>query len=129
MRVFEKKLNENTLMNLVADFKTCNHCGSYIERLNCDEIRVICLVCLKKLGIVNEFCWNCEKKWMSPNSVYDCGNACCTDKKIEALQNCKYIYLSSYSNDRIPSIRACVTCGMLVEHNSVGCKNSKPLKT
>ena len=60
------------------------------------------------------------------NVKKQCGQANCLSKQIEVLSKCKMIRLKSCNSiNEIPSIRACITCGELVEHNSEACKNGK----
>ena len=47
------------------------------------------------------------------------------NKSLQVLAECKFIKLESCASDlpRVPSIRACPTCGKLVEHTGAMCKN------
>lgn len=124
---FEKSLSENSLKNFV-DFKQCPRCKSFIERLNLNNLRVKCTLCTKMSRRTYEFCWQCEREWINPSSVTadtTCGREnCFYQKDLFILSNCKFIKLSRCTNlPDIPSIRACPTCGKLIEHNGAACKN------
>jgi len=124
---FEKSLSENSLKNFV-DFKQCPRCKSFIERLNLNNLRVKCTLCTKMSRRNYEFCWQCEREWnytCNNQSSTTCGRENCVfQKDLVILSNCKLIKLSGCSNlPPIPSIRACPSCGQLVEHNGAACKN------
>ncbi|CAF1109162.1 unnamed protein product, partial [Brachionus calyciflorus] len=117
---FEEKLNDNLAKNL--SLKQCPNCDSYIENQN-GQLKIVCLWC-EKNGLNFKFCWQCENKWLNLSSDKNCGNFECSNKDLEALKNCKFIELSSCKGlGLIPTLRACPTCGKLVEHNGQGCKN------
>jgi hypothetical protein len=129
---FEKSLSENSLKAHV-DFKQCPRCRSFIERLNSSNLRVKCTICSKILSRNYEFCWQCEREWdctilnggLMCNEKTTCGKSDChSEKDIEILSKCNSINLTSCTNLKdIPSLRACPTCGKLIEHNGVACKN------
>jgi len=124
---FEKKLSVNSLKTHV-DLKQCPNCNSFVERLNLNNLRVKCTLCSKLLKKSYEFCWQCEREWTNPTSVTadtTCGREnCFYQKDLFILSNCKFIKLSRCTNlPDIPSIRACPTCGKLIEHNGAACKN------
>ena len=123
---FEKKLSENSLKTYV-DFKQCPNCSSFVERLDANNLRVKCTLCSRLLKKSYEFCWQCEREWTVPIATANltCGRENCLHQKdLVILANCKFIKLSSCSSlPDMPSIRACPTCGKLIEHNGAACKN------
>jgi hypothetical protein len=127
---FEKKINLNFLKNNL-DYKECLKCKSLIERIDLTTVRTSCLVCEKVLKVRYEFCWNCERSWPlnmedNNNKYMQCGRINCISKQCEVLFNCKFIKLKSCPNiPEIPSIRACVRCGKLIEHTAEACKNGR----
>ena len=134
---FEKKLNQNFL-KLTFDYKECPECKSLIERTDMSTLRVKCLICEKIFEKDYEFCWNCEQRWPYLNDYMDrtfrifcqvdtkktCGRRDCLSKHIEVLAKCKYVRFKNCPDlGLLPSIRACVTCGELIEHTTEMCKN------
>ena len=123
---FEKKLSENAATSFV-DYKECPNCRSFVERKEFDNLRVVCTVCplLKKKTF--EFCWQCDKEWTVPirKAADTCGRENCVNKALQVLADCKLIKLESCENEMpfIPSIRACITCGLICEHAGSKCKN------
>lgn len=76
------------------------------------------------MGRTYQFCWQCMREWEGPGPRSDhCGNPGCTNPDIEKLAKCRDIKLPAVNNVSCPSMRACPTCGNLVEHDTTGCKN------
>lgn len=124
MDIFEKKLSENAAKSL-TDYKECPNCRSFVERIDVNNLRVTCSIC-KLNGKNYNFCWQCEREWtvLIEKAKFTCGRDKCLNKGLEALANCKLIKLPGCQDlPIIPSIRACPTCGNIVEHNSLACKN------
>jgi len=123
---FEKKLSENSLKTYV-DVKQCPNCSSFVERLDPNNLRVKCTLCSRLLKKSYKFCWQCEREWTVPitTAKLTCGRENCVyQKDLVILSNCKFIKLSNCSSlPEMPSIRACPTCGKLIEHNGAACKN------
>ncbi|XP_050961163.1 E3 ubiquitin-protein ligase RNF19B-like [Labeo rohita] len=122
-RSFEEKLGTNTVKNLV-DFRVCPGCSTFVERLDVSNLCVECPVCTEKTGDSYEFCWNCLREWKGSHNRADrCGNVGCTiDKKL--LKDCPMISLTYFQNEvECPKIRACTSCGVLIEHTNEGCNN------
>ncbi|KTF86843.1 hypothetical protein cypCar_00035079 [Cyprinus carpio] len=120
---FEEKLGTNTVKNLF-DFRVCPGCSTFVERLDVSNLCVECPVCTEKTGNSYEFCWNCLREWKgSQNRAERCGNVGCTiDKKL--LKDCPMISLTYFENKvQCPNIRACTSCGVLIEHTNDGCNN------
>jgi hypothetical protein len=120
---FEIKLSENAAEK-ICDFKKCPNCQSFVERTNCNDLKTVCSVCLVLTKKNFEFCWQCEQKWVvsTINQQTDtCGRVNCINKNLQALAKCKLIQLGNILKN--PSIRACITCGFLIEHDGTNCKN------
>jgi hypothetical protein len=120
---FEIKLSENAA-DKIFDYKKCPNCQSFVERTDCNDLKTVCSVCLVLTQQIFEFCWQCENKWIetTTNKQKDtCGRLNCINKKLQALAECKLIQLGNIP--QIPSIRACTTCGFLIEHDGTNCKN------
>lgn len=103
----------------------CPGCSTFVERTNVSNLSVECSICTTRTGRTYEFCWQCLKPWKGPRPRADqCDNEGCS-KDLQLLKNCEMITLKSVKNIRVPSIRACPTCGTLIEHNTEKCKNIK----
>lgn len=62
------------------------------------------------------------REWKGPGPHADrCGNVGCTDHQ-KLLKDCPMITLKSVQNVQCPAIRACISCGILIEHNNKGYK-------
>lgn len=120
---FERKLNEN-FINSNKNIKQCSRCNSFIERTDMTTLKVRCLICKKDEPY---FCWQCEEPWpkVQKDSPITCGSFKCNNQNLEILANCILISPSDDKRFIFPSIRACINCGKLLEHNSTGCKNIK----
>lgn len=124
---FEEQLGTNTAKKIV-DFRDCPGCGTFIERSDLSNLCVECSVCTMNSGRIYEFCWRCERVWKGPRPRADrCGNVGCKRSDQELLRDCPMVTLRSVvyrgTNDCVqcPAIRACPSCGVLIEHNE-GCK-------
>jgi hypothetical protein len=117
---FEAKLNEIYAKSVYL--KQCPKCECYTQK-EIESKKIECLNC-KKSGICFRFCWECDQEWLDLSSSERCGNYSCSNKELDALKNCIFISLPGCPGlGQIPSLRACPTCGKLVEHNGQGCKN------
>ena len=116
---FEIKISENYLRK-AAGMQECPKCRTYCERRCRKDIRVICPVCTKKNKNLYEFCWYCLKTWLG-SGTKECGNHSCTgeDPRLRILKTCPKKSVVGVSN--CPAVRACPTCGLLIEHTSA-CK-------
>ncbi|KAL2079329.1 hypothetical protein ACEWY4_025073 [Coilia grayii] len=119
---------EETMAMLAAaeycEYKTCPGCESFVERLDLTNLSVHCKICTAERGRVFEFCWQCEKTWRGPAPRSDrCDNEGCTNPDVERLAHCRTLTLPEVRNVLCPSLRACPTCGCIVEHDTTGCKN------
>ncbi|XP_067378766.1 probable E3 ubiquitin-protein ligase RNF144A-A [Channa argus] len=124
MEYFEKNIIFNA-MRQCSDTKICPECKSSVERMDISNLNVRCTVCILKKGEIYEFCWQCLRKWKGPAPRSDrCGNPGCTNESLETLQNCPDINLKYVEGvTACPSIRACPTCGILLERDKKRCKN------
>nr|XP_033465066.1 ubiquitin carboxyl-terminal hydrolase 47-like [Epinephelus lanceolatus] len=120
---FESKIFSNTGESYL-DVKVCPGCQSRVMRTDLHDLSVQCPVCTARRRRAYLFCWQCLKKWKGPAPRSDrCGNADCQDP-LEILRNCPDITFKDVEGvTGCPSIRACPTCGVLVEHNRTYCKN------
>ncbi|XP_062902036.1 uncharacterized protein DDB_G0292642-like isoform X5 [Mobula hypostoma] len=126
LSVEERQLFEEKLATLAAssycEYKQCPRCGSYVERKDETNISVTCSICTANDGIPFEFCWQCMKKWKGPGPRSDkCDNEECINVQLETLKNCDTKTLPDSNIQNCPIIRACPTCGLLIEHKDM-CK-------
>ncbi|XP_062943116.1 E3 ubiquitin-protein ligase RNF217-like [Cynocephalus volans] len=120
-RDFEQKLALFAL-RLYCDFKECPGCKSFVERKDQTSLRVLCTICTSTQGKDYEFCWQCLKAWKGPGtSSVRCGNEGCRDQILHVLATCATKDLPGSEVRDCPSIRACPTCGLLIEHKKM-CK-------
>ena len=95
----------------------CPGCTSYCERINELKKCVVCRHCSNKKGKQFHFCWDCKREWLGSVSNKDCGNDKCNLEEI--LENLKAAPLKEIAylgGLKAPSMRACPTCGTLIEH-------------
>ncbi|XP_017327077.1 E3 ubiquitin-protein ligase RNF19B [Ictalurus punctatus] len=119
---------EETMAELAAakycEYNQCPSCSSYVERQDLTNLCVLCTICSADSGKRFEFCWQCLNTWKGPAPRSDkCDNSGCINDKLEKLVKCEDIILPQVQNLKCPSLRACPTCGNLVEHDTSGCKN------
>ncbi|XP_048460761.1 uncharacterized protein DDB_G0292642-like isoform X2 [Rhincodon typus] len=105
---FEKK---------IATLAACPGCGSCVERNNLTNLCVFCPICMRENGKSYQFCWQCMKEWKGCAPRSDrCDNVGCTNVQLDTLQNCGTKTLPYSNIPNCPEIRACPTCGLLIEH-------------
>ncbi|XP_067898177.1 uncharacterized protein si:ch211-212k18.15 [Heterodontus francisci] len=124
----EQQYFEETVAVLAAaeycEYKSCPGCGTFVERTDLSNLSVHCIICTAEKGSVAQFCWQCMKPWKGPGPRSDrCDNEGCTNLELDTLRNCPLVNLAETVVKNCPSIRACPTCGKLLEHNLRGCKN------
>ncbi|KAI5104234.1 hypothetical protein C0J45_5860, partial [Silurus meridionalis] len=120
---FEEKMAELAAAKY-CEYNQCPGCNSYVERQDLTNLCVRCIVCTADSGKRYEFCWQCLKIWKGPAPRSDkCENSGCVNQKLEKLLKCENIILPQVQNLKCPALRACPTCGNLVEHDTTGCKN------
>ncbi|KAJ1090223.1 hypothetical protein NDU88_003358 [Pleurodeles waltl] len=118
---FEEKL-ATMASKQSCQYKECPVCRSLVERRDKSNLRVFCTICRAKKGTNYEFCWQCLRPWKGDSSSsVGCGRKSCKDHNLVVLQKCKVIDLPESGIKGCPSIRACPTCGLLIEHKSM-CK-------
>uniref|UniRef100_A0A8C5CF32 Putative E3 ubiquitin-protein ligase ARI6 n=2 Tax=Gadus morhua TaxID=8049 RepID=A0A8C5CF32_GADMO len=117
---------EKELACIVAPkFKACPGCKTYVERQALDNLCFQCTICKESNKPTKQFCWQCLRPWKGRAPRSDsCDNDDCSDKVLDLLKGCDTMTLSQVPGvGPCPSIRACPTCGMKVEHNQKACKN------
>ncbi|XP_064198314.1 E3 ubiquitin-protein ligase RNF19B [Anguilla rostrata] len=125
----EQRHFEVTLAALAAaeycECKTCPGCQTSVERKDLSNLCVQCTVCTAETGRLYQFCWQCLQSWKGPGPRSDrCDNQGCTNKELELLKRCPTMSLPQVPGVvDCPSLRACPTCGLLLEHDRSGCKN------
>ncbi|OWF38824.1 E3 ubiquitin-protein ligase dbl4-like [Mizuhopecten yessoensis] len=121
--LFEMKLSKNSLIKM-KDVQECPFCRSLAVRENVKNDRVRCINCCQTNPENAEFCWQCLRPWLTTNSNY-CGNlSCSTASGPKATQAILTTCVSKVMGDfkrTSPTVRACPSCSVLVEHTS-GCK-------
>ncbi|CAL8241629.1 unnamed protein product [Merluccius merluccius] len=129
LTVDEMQQFEESLARLAAtefcDFKACPGCRTNVERANENNLCFNCTICQASGKPTRQFCWQCLKPWKGRAPRTDrCDNDGCVNHDLVLLKNCGTILLSQVQGvGPCPSIRACPTCGMKVEHDKTGCKN------
>lgn len=120
---FEKKMFSNS--KDVFDVKSCPGCKSSVLRTDFSNLCTKCTVCTADLNRTFTFCWQCLREWKGPSPRSNrCENHGCINKSLETLRKCPDITFQNVEGiTGCPSIRACPTCGFLVEHDTTGCKN------
>ncbi|XP_075948753.1 uncharacterized protein LOC142950942 isoform X2 [Anarhichas minor] len=104
-------------------FEECPGCKSRVVRTDLNNQSVQCTVCTARRGRTYTFCWQCLKEWRGLTWSGDCGNDDCHNP-LEILKSCPDITFKDVRGvTGCPSVRACPTCGLLVEHNTTKCKN------
>ncbi|XP_051285274.1 uncharacterized protein LOC127379560 [Dicentrarchus labrax] len=124
VKYFEKQLFSRAARDYL-DAKFCPGCRSYVVRTDQNNLRVCCTVCTAAKNEAFSFCWQCLKEWKHPSPYSDrCANAGCVNKSQEILRTCPDITFKDVRGvTGCPSVRACPTCGLLLEHNKTKCKN------
>ncbi|XP_055502431.1 uncharacterized protein LOC129703753 isoform X4 [Leucoraja erinacea] len=120
-QVFEEKL---TLLSAgkYCEYKQCPRCDSCVERKDLTNLAVDCSICMANDDSPFEFCWQCLLEWEGPAPRSDrCDNIHCTNVHLQVLENCGRKNLSASNVQSCPKVRACPTCGMIIEHKDM-CK-------
>ncbi|KAM3591088.1 uncharacterized protein V6R79_022098 [Siganus canaliculatus] len=120
---FETKLFSNAAKNHL-NIKQCPGCTSHVLRADPSNLNVECPKCTAEKKRSYRFCWQCLKEWKGPGPCSGhCGNEDCVSP-LEILKNCPDIVFDSIKGvTGCPSVRACPTCGLLVEHDKTHCKH------
>ncbi|XP_067851562.1 probable E3 ubiquitin-protein ligase RNF144A-A [Heptranchias perlo] len=122
----EQQYFEEKVATLAAakycEYKWCPECKSCVERKDLTNLSVRCRICTVGKGKFYEFCWQCLKEWKGRAPRSDrCDNEGCTNIQLQTLKNCDTKVLSYSKILNCPKIRACPTCGLLLEHKAM-CK-------
>ncbi|XP_029310923.1 uncharacterized protein LOC115023805 [Cottoperca gobio] len=129
LSVEEMQHFEETIALLAAadycEMQLCPQCKTSVERKDLSNLCVQCFVCKADQKKTYQFCWQCQREWKGPGPRSDrCGNDDCMNRDLQLLQTCKIISLPAVKGvTACPSVRACPTCGMKVEHSRQYCKN------
>ncbi|KAK9951830.1 hypothetical protein ABG768_017705, partial [Culter alburnus] len=120
---FEETLANNATRKII-DIKNCPGCDWLIERSDSSNLSVQCTICSVKNKEAFHFCWQCLREWKGHQPRSDrCDNDGCSNKELDLLRDCATVILQDAGNIECPAVRACPTCGMLIEHNTEKCKN------
>ncbi|XP_008426238.1 E3 ubiquitin-protein ligase RNF19A-like [Poecilia reticulata] len=105
--------------------RKCPGCKSSVVKQDELNLCVGCTACTKKRGRPYEFCWQCQRKWKGPKPRSDrCENDGCSNTALQTLRICPEIVFDTvWGISGCPSIRACPTCGSLLEHKRNHCKH------
>ncbi|XP_039465609.1 probable E3 ubiquitin-protein ligase RNF144A-A isoform X2 [Oreochromis aureus] len=121
---FRKTLEFNAARQMLI-IRFCPSCGSAVTRENESDLNVLCKKCTAVKGQPFEFCWQCLREWKGARPRKDrCGNRGCCNQSLKTLKECPDIIFDSVKGvNGCPSVRACPTCGLLVEHSKRHCKS------
>ncbi|XP_041840515.1 E3 ubiquitin-protein ligase RNF19B-like isoform X1 [Melanotaenia boesemani] len=121
----EKEYFEKTMALNAVETTSCPRCKSSVVRHNTFNLRVCCNVCRAKTGRIYAFCWQCMREWKGPQPRSDhCENDGCNNLSLQTLRSCPDINFTCVKGvTGCPSIRACPTCGCLLEHLNTNCKH------
>uniref|UniRef100_A0A3Q3WW68 RING-type domain-containing protein n=1 Tax=Mola mola TaxID=94237 RepID=A0A3Q3WW68_MOLML len=124
MQYFEENIARMAAAEF-CEFKMCPGCKTYVEREDPGNLNVECTICKADMKTDYQFCWQCLKPWKGPAPRSDCcSNNGCINPNLELLKSCVTTALPQVMGvASCPSIRACPTCGQVVEHDKTGCKN------
>ncbi|XP_059211302.1 uncharacterized protein DDB_G0292642-like [Centropristis striata] len=129
LSVEEMQHFEETMACLAAagyfEIQPCPQCKTKVERKDLGNLCVRCTICSADQKKTYQFCWQCQREWKGPGPRSDrCGNNDCINRDLQLLQTCTTISLPAVEGvSSCPSVRACPTCGMKVEHSQQFCKN------
>ncbi|XP_062239702.1 E3 ubiquitin-protein ligase RNF19A-like isoform X1 [Platichthys flesus] len=129
LSVSEMRHFEETMARLAAadfcDIQLCPQCNTNVVRKDLSNLCVQCTICTADKKTTYQFCWQCRRKWNGWDPRSDrCNNDGCANKDLQLLQTCPTISLPDVEGaTSCPSVRACPTCGMRVQHNQQHCKN------
>lgn len=121
---FERTMAVNAF-KAYFDSKLCPGCKYSVTRKDESNLSVRCQMCTATKGRTYEFCWQCLREWKGPQPRTDrCDNEGCCNEALKTLRDCPYAVFENVKGiTQCPSIRACPTCGILVEHTGKRCKN------
>ncbi|KAK2863045.1 hypothetical protein Q5P01_002578 [Channa striata] len=124
---FDKTMASNATRDST---KLCPVCKTSVVRQNQSVLNVHCTVCTANRGRIFEFCWQCLREWKGPAPRSDqCGNDGCTNESLKTLKTCPNIVFHTVQGPTLcPSIRACPTCGILLQHDNKSCEKVECLR-
>ncbi|CAL8239795.1 unnamed protein product, partial [Gadus morhua 'NCC'] len=113
---------------ITQSFVTLKHALAVKPTWEREELDNLCSTALsvrKAVSPPSSSAGQCLKPWKGRAPRSDsCDNDDCSDKDLELLKGCGTITLSQVAGvGPCPSVRACPTCGIKVEHDQTGCKN------
>ncbi len=118
LRMLEEGLSRNYCLKN-PEITECPGCTSFCMRKNTSTNCVHCYICSRKKSKTYYFCWQCLHVWQNGPSASTCGNdGCDADKVLKRLREAP---MKNINGVQVPSVRACPSCGSLIEHQS-GCK-------
>ena len=119
-KYFESLLSQNHMREKI-DINCCPRCKIVCERKDRGIVITNCPACTKQLGRPYEFCWHCGKEWSGPRNprALKCADPGCEHPSLKAVRNAQMV--TKYECT-FPNIRACPTCGGIVEHTAAKCK-------
>ena len=121
MELLEEGLTKNAF-KLNPDIWECPGCNNFCTRMDTTIYRVFCGIC-NKIKKTEDYCCKCLRTWKNGNSKVDCGHDDCFAGSFKSLLNNAPMVSSSYlPGVKFPSKRACVECGLVIEHIG-GCKH------
>uniref|UniRef100_A0A3B3V2K2 RING-type domain-containing protein n=1 Tax=Poecilia latipinna TaxID=48699 RepID=A0A3B3V2K2_9TELE len=122
----EERKNFETTMALNAYLiNDCPGCMTPVTRGSSSNLYVCCQVCSAKTGRSFGFCWQCLREWKGQQPRSDrCENDDCHNSALKTLRECPEVKIKTVNGVKgCPSVRACPTCGSLIQHTGIGCKN------
>ncbi|KAK7898179.1 hypothetical protein WMY93_019032 [Mugilogobius chulae] len=103
----------------------CPSCSSLVIRTDPENLCMKCPRCSVEKERDYTFCFQCLREWKGPAPRSDrCDNDGCVNQALVILKTCpniEFSYVRDVSN--CPSVRACPSCGLLVQHSGKQCKN------
>ena len=117
LRMLEEGLSKN-YCRVHSNISECPGCMSLCEQKDTSKSCVQCPVCTRKKEKAYHFCWHCLHPWKNALSAKQCGNTTCNAELLGQLLAAPEINVIGVN---VPSIRACPSCGSLIEHKK-GCK-------
>ncbi|XP_067378754.1 uncharacterized protein [Channa argus] len=118
MKYFEKTMCTNSMSHYT---KICPGCKSSVVGTKRYNLRVHSTA---QKGQASDLCWQCLKKPKAPAPSSDrCENESFTNELLNTLRMCPEISLDSVKGvTGCPSMRACPTCGIMLQHDNKHCK-------
>ncbi|XP_054916252.1 uncharacterized protein DDB_G0292642-like [Poeciliopsis prolifica] len=124
MTTFETTLAQNAALK-DPNRKFCPGCMTPVTRGSSLNLYVCCSGCSAKTGRSFGFCWQCLREWKGPQPRSDrCENDDCHNSALKTLRECPEVQIKLAGGVKgCPSVRACPTCGSLLQHTGKGCKD------